>query len=184
MSIRAKTTLFVLLTFAITVGLLAALQVRSSLARFSEIETELAVGDANRVVRQFDAFLADLAGTNADWAYWDDTYRFVKDGNDGLPGHECLRRGVLAHRSGPRRVRRRVRHPGACRVVHGRRQGARGSRPPARQHRARYRRVRRLPRRPDGPAHRDRSTPVGGPSWSRPAPSCARTRPDRRRASC
>lgn len=81
-SIRTKITLFVLLAVGILTALMVTIQFRTSLSRVESIEREQAIDDSESVIRQLDNTLADVGGTNSDWAWWDDTYQFVQDGND------------------------------------------------------------------------------------------------------
>ncbi len=81
MSIRAKTTTFVVIAIGLLTALTATIQFRTSLSRVEEIEDDQAIDQVNRVVRQLGNAQADIGGTNADWAWWDDSYAFVQDGN-------------------------------------------------------------------------------------------------------
>ncbi len=81
MSIRAKTTVFVVVALGVLTALMATVQFRTSLSRVQQIEDEQAIDHAERVARQLDNSLTDLGGTNADWAWWDDSYEFIQDGN-------------------------------------------------------------------------------------------------------
>lgn len=83
MPIRTKTTLFIVLTVATLVGLIALIHARTSLERFRQIEDEQVQADVDRVVLQVATARQDIEGTSFDWAYWDDTYEFVQDGNEG-----------------------------------------------------------------------------------------------------
>lgn len=80
-SIRAKTTLFVIAALGILVGLVAGISAFSSHARIETIEDDRALEELDRVSRQLDNSIGDLGGTNADWAWWDDSYTFLQDGN-------------------------------------------------------------------------------------------------------
>lgn len=81
LSIRTKTTLFVVFTVGVLTALMVAVQFRTSLSRVQQIEDDQAVEQADRVVRQLQNSLADVGGTNTDWAWWDDSHEFVQDGN-------------------------------------------------------------------------------------------------------
>ncbi|MDH3301547.1 MAG: ATP-binding protein [Acidimicrobiia bacterium] len=82
LSIRTKTTVFVIVTLGVLTALMATVQFRTSLERIREIEDDQAMADADRVVRQLENSQDDLGGTTADWAWWDDTYDFIQDDNE------------------------------------------------------------------------------------------------------
>lgn len=50
--------------------------------RFEELEASEAEKDLQRAVEGIEEAIAVLGGTARKWARWDDTYRFVTDGND------------------------------------------------------------------------------------------------------
>ena len=81
LSIRTKTTLFVVATLGVLVALMVVIQFRTSLARVETIEEEQAVAQAERVVRQLDNTVSNVGGVNSDWGWWDATHEFVQDGN-------------------------------------------------------------------------------------------------------
>ncbi|MCB1026771.1 MAG: HAMP domain-containing protein [Microthrixaceae bacterium] len=81
MSIRTKTTLFVVITLGVLVALMVSIQFRSSLTRVEEIEEEQAIAQAERVVGQLDHTVDNVGGTNSDWGWWDATFEFAQDGN-------------------------------------------------------------------------------------------------------
>ncbi|MEZ5382545.1 MAG: ATP-binding protein [Microthrixaceae bacterium] len=81
LSIKTKTTLFVVVTLGVLVALMASIQFRSSLSRVERIEEKQALAQTERVVRQIDHTIDNVGGTNSDWGWWDDTYEFVQDGN-------------------------------------------------------------------------------------------------------
>lgn len=81
-SIRTRITLFVLLAVGILTALMVTIQFRTSLSRVENIEREQAIDDSESVIRQLENTLADVGGTNSDWAWWDDSHQFVQDGND------------------------------------------------------------------------------------------------------
>lgn len=80
-TIRTRTTLFVVLVIGVLTVLMVTIQFRTSLNRFEEIEDDQALDHIERVVRQLGDSQADLGGTNADWAWWDDSYLFIQDRN-------------------------------------------------------------------------------------------------------
>lgn len=81
LSIKTKTTLFVVLTLGVLTALMVTVQFRTSLDRVQHIESDQAVDQAERVVRQLENSLDDIGGTNIDWAWWDDSFDFIQDGN-------------------------------------------------------------------------------------------------------
>ncbi len=82
MSIRAKTTVFVVIALGVLTALMATVQFRTSLNRVEQIENDRAIDHAQRVIRQIDNSQVDLGGTNADWAWWDDSYEFIENNDD------------------------------------------------------------------------------------------------------
>lgn len=81
LSIQTKVTLFVALTLGVLTTMTALIAFTSSLQRISDIERGQANDAALRVQRQLANSLADLAGTTTDWAWWDDSFQFVTDGD-------------------------------------------------------------------------------------------------------
>ena len=53
---------------------------------FDNLEIAAAETNLIRAKRSIEAELANLAAVNGDWAYWDDTYSFVKGENPGFEG--------------------------------------------------------------------------------------------------
>ncbi len=76
-SIRTKTTIFVVATLGVLIGLVAVISFTSSLSRIEAIENDRAFGEVELVERQLENSLADLGGTNSDWAWWDATHQFA-----------------------------------------------------------------------------------------------------------
>jgi signal transduction histidine kinase/CheY-like chemotaxis protein len=78
MGIRLRTLLLLGLSFF----LLFVLQIFISnivvLRGFSELENEYAHNNVKRVANEFDDILSHLSTIASDWAYWDDTYHFIK----------------------------------------------------------------------------------------------------------
>lgn len=81
LSIQTKVTLFVVLTLGMLSVLMAVISFQSSLERVNDIERDQADAAAERVQRQLANSLTDIAGTTTDWAWWDDTFEFVQNGN-------------------------------------------------------------------------------------------------------
>ena len=52
--------------------------------RFMELERAEAKGDMQRCLKALDNEIAQLTGFAGDWACWDDSYRFVLDGNQAF----------------------------------------------------------------------------------------------------
>ncbi len=77
LSIRAKTTVFVVMTLGVLIGLIAVISFTSSLWRVEAIEDDHALEQLDRVNRQLDNSLADLGGTNSDWAWWDSSFNYL-----------------------------------------------------------------------------------------------------------
>lgn len=80
MSLRVKTMLLLTAVVVVLVAALAAVYARSSLTRLRAIEQEQISADLDRTVLQIESSLENLAGINADWAYWDDSYEYIRDG--------------------------------------------------------------------------------------------------------
>jgi signal transduction histidine kinase len=80
-SIKTKTTWFVVLSLGVLIALIGIIQYRTSLNRIEQIEEEQAIEHIDRVTRQLANSIADVGGTNNDWAYWDASYEYVQDGN-------------------------------------------------------------------------------------------------------
>ena len=93
-AISTKTTAFVIVTLGVLVALMAVIQFRSSLNRVEQIEDEQAIEHSERVVRQFENALADMGGVNSDWAWWDATYEFIQDGNEGYSDENLYAEGL------------------------------------------------------------------------------------------
>jgi sensor domain CHASE-containing protein len=68
----------ILLTLVIALILTAQLILTSG---FEQLEAEAVRDNVERVGNALDDEINRLLSTNADWAYWDDTYQFIADGN-------------------------------------------------------------------------------------------------------
>jgi len=81
MSIRKK----ILLMIAIAVfGLILVLYSISEtllLSSYNDLEERNAVQNIERIKLALSSDIDELSSTNTDWAHWNDTYKFIKDGN-------------------------------------------------------------------------------------------------------
>jgi len=89
-SILQKTTMLVCAVIVLLVGILAATSRHLLLSRFSTIEVEDARVQLQRVANEIASSLDKLESFGADWAFWDDTYEFVVDGNSDYIGNNLL----------------------------------------------------------------------------------------------
>jgi sensor domain CHASE-containing protein len=81
MSLRRKNFIAIVSTL---IGLLLVLFVLSQsiiLRQFDEQQKETIQLDVGRTVNALTQQLDNLASVSSDWAYWDETYQFVEDGN-------------------------------------------------------------------------------------------------------
>lgn len=81
MSLRYKTILIIGVILVLSLGLQHILINSALLQGFAALEEQGALRDIQRVVNVLDDRIKTLNTTNADWAAWDDTYQFIKDGN-------------------------------------------------------------------------------------------------------
>lgn len=82
MTIRKKTIIITCLTFFILMALIIAIS-RIVISRgFRELETKTVERNVNRVIQGISEVLSNLSATAADWALWDDTYKFIKEHNE------------------------------------------------------------------------------------------------------
>ncbi len=81
MKIRNKMLIIVSVTMAIVVLFLWIVIHTVLMSGFHEIENESAERDVKRVVDAIDEMINNVEIKSADWAIWDDTYRFVLDHN-------------------------------------------------------------------------------------------------------
>jgi len=91
MSLRLKSSIFIVATMATILGLVHVLHAQSSLERFEEIEATGIHATMGRVVAQLESAIDVLSGTNADWAYWDDSRQYVVDGNEDFESSNLYR---------------------------------------------------------------------------------------------
>jgi two-component system, NtrC family, sensor kinase len=80
MKLGVKIVGVVLVAFALSLGLIVAVQRMYVAPSFHELEREEALRDLDRVVGALDRELTQLGVSAADWAYWDETYRFAASG--------------------------------------------------------------------------------------------------------
>jgi len=84
MSISTKTTIPILL-MALLLSLAAYfIQQKLVYPAFSKIEIDYARDNIDRVVRRLHGEIDIIDFTVYDWSSWDDTYRFIEDGNDAF----------------------------------------------------------------------------------------------------
>jgi sensor domain CHASE-containing protein/signal transduction histidine kinase len=81
MKLRVKTLLIVATTLVFLVVILNAVSRQVLLAGFARVEREDMERNVRRVLDAFSETINNLSVKAADWAKWDDTYRFVQDGN-------------------------------------------------------------------------------------------------------
>src|ERR1044071_2043624 len=81
MSLRRKNFIAIISTL---IGLVLVLFVVSQfiiLRQFDEQQQQAIQADVGRSVNALTQQLDNLASVSSDWAYWDETYQFVQDGN-------------------------------------------------------------------------------------------------------
>src|SRR3982751_677370 len=81
MSLRRKNFVAIISTL---IGLVLVLFVISQfiiLRQFDEQQKKTIQSDVGRTVNALTQQLDNLASVSSDWAYWDETYQFVEDGN-------------------------------------------------------------------------------------------------------
>ena len=81
MSIRTKAVLMLLVAVMLLYVALYAVSTRVVSESFAHIEEQYALKNVERVVRAVREKGLDLDRTVKDWAFWDDTYQFVRDKN-------------------------------------------------------------------------------------------------------
>jgi sensor domain CHASE-containing protein/HPt (histidine-containing phosphotransfer) domain-containing protein len=79
--LRGKTLLIVAATTACLLAILYSVSRHVLLSGFSKVEYEYTVKNVERMLDAFTENSNNLSIKNADWAKWDDTYRFIKDRN-------------------------------------------------------------------------------------------------------
>jgi sensor domain CHASE-containing protein len=81
MTLRSKALLSVGLTFGV-LGLACFLLIRTVLLpRFDSYESEATRANVQRVLEAIQGEMSETERRTFDWACWDDTYRFINDGN-------------------------------------------------------------------------------------------------------
>jgi len=82
MSLRLKTIILFSLIFLILLGGTGLLLNTILMNRFIEIEHDHISNNMERTINTINERIIILSNTAYDWAVWDDTYRFIDDGND------------------------------------------------------------------------------------------------------
>lgn len=82
MSLRVRTLAVVAAVTVVAGVVLVFLATASVLTGFERLEARDAQIDVERVAAALNREVAALDNAVADWSHWDDTYRFVADGND------------------------------------------------------------------------------------------------------
>src|SRR3954470_21556634 len=81
MTLRRKTFLVVTLILVVLVVLLYLALRTLLMGSFSTLEQQVSLRDLNRAETNLQDHAASLERTIHDWSTWDETYRFVQDGN-------------------------------------------------------------------------------------------------------
>lgn len=81
MTLRQKTFASITITTVLLTGVILLLANRIVLGSFGRLEEQSIQQNARQTARLLDDEVAKLKSTLMDWAYWDDTYQFVADGN-------------------------------------------------------------------------------------------------------
>ncbi|MDD5111850.1 MAG: CHASE4 domain-containing protein [Candidatus Altiarchaeota archaeon] len=84
MEIRTKTLLFITASTIILLAVLYTLSESILMGSFEEFERQNTGQNVERVLDAVDSERSDLNGIARDWAAWDDTYKFIQDGNDAF----------------------------------------------------------------------------------------------------
>lgn len=82
MSISRRTILSVGATLLALLGVIHVVASRIMLDGFAQVEQVLTRRNAERAQQAIEGVTAQLSGKLADWANWDDTYRFLEDRNE------------------------------------------------------------------------------------------------------
>lgn len=80
-SIATKTVALVLVIVCLLVAALILTSRHLVLSRFSTLEREEGTVQVRRVVNEINSTLEKMNAFVTDWAFWDDTFQFVEDGN-------------------------------------------------------------------------------------------------------
>ncbi len=81
MTLRKKTLFIIGLTLCGLVILLLGISRNILLNGFTEIEKGFARQNTERAIKAITREIEEIKVTSCDWAFWDDTYKFVQDGN-------------------------------------------------------------------------------------------------------
>lgn len=82
MSLRGKVLTLIFITFAVYGTLDYCVQRFFILPSFTTLENEEAIKDMGRAVQAISREVEHLGSSVADWALWDDTYKYTQDRND------------------------------------------------------------------------------------------------------
>ena len=82
MSLRSRVAALLVALSVALVGIMYSTQQWVVMPTFVDIERMAAELNVNRCVEALRRDLQSLADTTSDWAYWDDTYRYVYDRNE------------------------------------------------------------------------------------------------------
>ena len=85
-SLQQKVSLTLLVLMVALAALSYVVLNKTILPAFDNLEIAAAETNLLRARRSIEAELANVAAVNGDWAYWDDTYTFVKGENPGFEG--------------------------------------------------------------------------------------------------
>jgi two-component system NtrC family sensor kinase len=99
MSLKLKVVLILLAVFSLYVGLSFVIQRNVFFARFKALEREKALVEMKRIVETLDHEVHHLDHICSDWAAWDTTYQFVRDGNTAsieahMPREQLVNNGI------------------------------------------------------------------------------------------
>lgn len=86
MKLGAKIHLLLGLSLAVLILVLYGVSGQVVRRGFSELEEDHTRRNLDRVLRAVAARVSDLETSVRDWAYWDATYDFVRDRNEGYSG--------------------------------------------------------------------------------------------------
>ncbi|MTI81661.1 MAG: diguanylate cyclase [Firmicutes bacterium] len=83
MSLFKKTSIIICITLTGLISILYLLTQTTFTSNFVEIEERNTRDNAQRVLNAFSDNLTQLNAITRDYAYWNDTYAYIKDGNEG-----------------------------------------------------------------------------------------------------